>query len=69
MAKCYKVSYQNAVQDAFSKVLLVVLDNGKVYPEVNTTVQEHLNMDTLLDTDNLLKVYKSLFVFQHFLKN
>ncbi|ESO05754.1 hypothetical protein HELRODRAFT_191375 [Helobdella robusta] len=32
--KCKKRAYANAVEDAFSKVLLVVLDNGKVHIEI-----------------------------------
>ena len=60
MCKCRKLSHQAAVQDAFSKLLLVVLDNGKVYPEINTTVEEHLQMDPELETDGLLKVLSNI---------
>ncbi|ELT92150.1 hypothetical protein CAPTEDRAFT_215010 [Capitella teleta] len=51
-----KLSYQLAVQNAFSKLVLVLLNNGKVFPEINTTVEENLKDEPFLDMDNLLQV-------------
>ncbi|XP_059158008.1 RAD52 motif-containing protein 1-like [Physella acuta] len=38
--RCKKRAYQYALQNAFSKVLLVVLSNGKVFAEINTNIME-----------------------------
>ena len=54
--KARKRSYQFAVQDAFGKIVLAVLPNGKVYADVNTTVEERVNLDEDLETDSLIKV-------------
>jgi len=45
VARCRSVkrAYQSAVENAFSRVLLVVLDNGKVFVDVNNAVpQSHI---------------------------
>ena len=41
--KARKRSYQRAVEQAFSTVLLVVLGNGKVSVELDTTRPDHPN--------------------------
>jgi len=42
-----KRAYQSAVQNAFSHLLLVVLDNGKVFVDVNMTITDaEANMPT-----------------------
>lgn len=38
--KCKKLCHQRAVENAFSKVLLVILGNGKVTVEIDTTKPE-----------------------------
>jgi len=38
VCRSMKRAYQSAVQNAFSRLLLVVLDNGKVFADVNTTL-------------------------------
>ena len=35
-----KQAHQLAVEDAFGKLLLLVLDNGKVYAELNISTEE-----------------------------
>ncbi|CAL1538724.1 unnamed protein product [Lymnaea stagnalis] len=37
-----KRSHQNAIQNAFSKVILIVLSNGKVSAAINSNVKEHV---------------------------
>jgi hypothetical protein len=51
-----KQAHSQAVQNAFRRVLLVVLSNGKVYAEGNSTVEERVYCDEQLTTDNILKV-------------
>ena len=56
VCKAKKSAYNQAVQSAFHKVVLVVLGNGKVHVEVNTTVRDLLDYDQHLKMDDLLKV-------------
>lgn len=56
VCKCKKLAYQRAVENAFSKVILVVLSNGKVAVEVDTTQPELLLTEKVLDDENVLKV-------------
>lgn len=44
------------MEDAFSKILLVVLSTGKVHVEVNTTVEERIHLEEGLETESYLKV-------------
>ena len=53
------------MQNAFSKVILVVMASGKVHAEVNTTLEEQVHMDEELDTASHLKVIV-LFCFTSF---
>ena len=56
MCRAKKRAYQQATEDAFSKVLLVTLSGGKVHVEVNTTVEERLHHSEGLDLDAMLTV-------------
>jgi len=40
VCRCMKRAYQSAVENAFSHLLLVVLDNGKVFVDVNSTMAD-----------------------------
>ena len=42
VARCrsMKRAYQSAVENAFSRLLVVVLDNGKVFVEVNSVMTD-----------------------------
>ncbi|XP_055872060.1 RAD52 motif-containing protein 1-like isoform X2 [Biomphalaria glabrata] len=40
--RCMKQAYQDSIQKAFSKVILVILGNGKVYTDINSSVPEDL---------------------------
>ncbi|XP_012937033.1 RAD52 motif-containing protein 1 [Aplysia californica] len=42
-ALCHKRALERALQNAFSKILLVVSPDGKVYPEVDTTKSDPIN--------------------------
>lgn len=59
--RCKKRAYQYALQNAFSKVLLVVLSNGKVFAEINTNImesQEELKLDNNYLTVSYFNAYK-----------
>ncbi|KAI0226085.1 RAD52 motif-containing protein 1 [Lamellibrachia satsuma] len=56
MCRAKKRAYQQATEDAFSKILLVTLSGGKVHVEVNTTVEEKLHHSEGLDLDAMLTV-------------
>lgn len=56
VCKCKKLAYQRAVENAFSKVIIVVLSNGKVAVEVDNTQPELLLTEKVLDDENVLKV-------------
>lgn len=60
VCKCKKLAYQRAVENAFSKVIIVVLSNGKVAVEVDTTQPELLLTEKVLDDENVLKVLASM---------
>lgn len=53
-AKCKKLCHMRAVENAFSKVLLVVLGNGKVTVEIDTTRPELRN--DVVPENQLIKV-------------
>ncbi|OWF49510.1 RAD52 motif-containing protein 1-like [Mizuhopecten yessoensis] len=61
ICKAKKLSYQRAVEDAFSRVLLIVLNNGKVSVEIDTTrpdallAQKQVNMEPVLKVNELDK--------------
>ena len=55
ICKCKKLAYQRAVENAFSRVLLLVLSNGKVAVEVDTTRPELMHTEKMLNDKNLLK--------------
>jgi hypothetical protein len=57
VCKSKKLAYQRAVENAFSKVIVVVLSNGKITVEVDTTRPELLLTEKVLDEDNVLKVF------------
>ncbi|XP_052251148.1 RAD52 motif-containing protein 1-like isoform X2 [Dreissena polymorpha] len=48
VGKCKKLCYMRAIENAFSRVLLVVLGNGKVHVEIDTTKPE-LRTDVVSD--------------------
>jgi hypothetical protein len=56
VCRAKKQSYQQAVQNAFQRVLMVILDNGKVYVDINSTVEDRVYCDEQLTVDNTLKV-------------
>ncbi|XP_041361340.1 RAD52 motif-containing protein 1-like [Gigantopelta aegis] len=55
-AKSKKLSQQRALENAFSKLLIIVLGNGKVSVEVNTTLTEQILRTNHVDDSELLKV-------------
>lgn len=57
VCKSKKLAYQRAVENAFSKVIIIVLSNGKVTVEVDTTRPELLLTEKILDDENVLKVF------------
>ncbi|XP_062605447.1 RAD52 motif-containing protein 1-like [Saccostrea cucullata] len=56
ICKCKKLAYQRAVENAFSKVIILVLSNGKIAVEVDTTQPELLLTEKALDDENVLKI-------------
>ena len=54
ICKCQKLCHMKAVENAFSKVLLVVLGNGKVSVEIDTTKPD-FHSDNMPD-EQLVKV-------------
>ncbi|XP_060560881.1 uncharacterized protein LOC132720713 [Ruditapes philippinarum] len=52
--RCKKLCHQRAIENAFSKVLLIVLGNGKTMVEIDTTKPE-FKCDNIPD-DQLIKV-------------
>ena len=48
VCRSMKRAYQSAVQNAFSHLLLVILDNGKVFVDVNSTISDATSV-TLAD--------------------
>ena len=59
VCKAKKQAYQHAVESAFTKVLLVVLETGKAHVEVNTTLEEAPQPDLVEDSGDI-KVCRSL---------
>ncbi|KAL4217954.1 RAD52 motif-containing protein [Mactra antiquata] len=57
VCKCKKISHQRAIENAFAKLLLIVLDNGKVTVEVDTTIPE-FHVDRI-PQDQLIKASQS----------
>lgn len=51
-----KRAYQRAVENAFSRIVLVILPGGRVYADVNTTLEDNLERENLLSDEGLLKV-------------
>ena len=60
ICRAKKQAYQFAVQDAFSKLLIVVTGTGKAYPEIDTTIDRHLEAKELFE---ILPVSGALFYF------
>ncbi|XP_076101495.1 RAD52 motif-containing protein 1-like [Mytilus galloprovincialis] len=57
ICKSKKLAYQRSLENAFSKVILIVLPNGKVTVEVDTTQADPVILtEKQLDDSNLLKV-------------
>ena len=58
MAVCRakKQAHQQAVQNGFCHLIIIVLDNSKVYVDINSTVEDRIYCDEQLEFDNLLKV-------------
>ncbi|XP_060073004.1 RAD52 motif-containing protein 1-like [Ylistrum balloti] len=56
VCKAKKLSYQRAVEDAFSRVLLIVLNNGKVSVEIDTTRPDALLAQKQANAESVLKV-------------
>lgn len=55
VCKCKKLSQSRAIENAFSKVLLVVLPNGKATVEIDTTKPD-FNSANYVPDDQLIKV-------------
>ncbi|KAK3576606.1 hypothetical protein CHS0354_023123 [Potamilus streckersoni] len=55
VCKCKKLAFQRALEDSFSRVLLVVLSNGKVTVEIDTTKPEILAQE-LQEEEAVIKV-------------
>ena len=55
VCKCKKLSQSRAIENAFSKVLLVVLPNGKATVEIDTTKPD-FNSANYVPDDQLVKV-------------
>ena len=56
LCRAKKQAHQQAVQNAFHRILLVILDNGKVYVDINSSVEDRVYCDEQLTLDNLLEV-------------
>ena len=56
MCRAKKRAYQAAVARAFSRIILVVLPSGKVFADVNSSIEDILEKEALLDSDRHLKV-------------
>ncbi|KAK6167979.1 hypothetical protein SNE40_021893 [Patella caerulea] len=56
VGKTKKIASQRAKQNAFSKLLLIILPNGKVTVEVNTTIPDYFPINDDQDSQKLLKV-------------
>lgn len=57
ICKSKKLAYQRSLENAFSKVILIVLPNGKVTVEVDTTQPDPVILtEKQLDDSNVLKV-------------
>jgi len=65
VCRSMKRAYQSAVQNAFSHLLLVVLDNGKVFVDVNSVISDEANHLTPTDAayrSEILQVSLTLIV-------
>ena len=56
VSRARKRAHQLACEDAFSRILLVTVPGGKVYVEVNTTVEDRLHHTEGLNLDTMLTV-------------
>lgn len=56
ICKSKKLAYQRSIENAFSKVILIVLPNGKVTVEVDTTKPDLILTEKRLDEDKCLQV-------------
>ncbi|KAJ8317098.1 hypothetical protein KUTeg_005002, partial [Tegillarca granosa] len=55
LCKCKKLAYQRAIENAFSRVLVIVLSNGKVMVEINTMKPEIQLSENKLDDTPVLQ--------------
>lgn len=58
VCRARKRAHQLACEDAFSRILLVIVAGSKVYVEVNTTVEERIHHSEGLDLEAMLTVTK-----------
>ncbi|KAK2165154.1 hypothetical protein LSH36_54g07006 [Paralvinella palmiformis] len=56
VCRAKKQAHQQAVQNGFCHLIIIVLDNSKVYVDINSTVEDRIYCDEQLEFDNLLKV-------------
>ena len=66
VCRSMKRAYQRAVENAFSHLMLVVLDNGKVFVDVNSTMSDTPLQSCLAPTQDQYHV-QILTVFLTFL--
>jgi len=62
-----KQAYRSAVENAFSHLLLVILDNGKVFVDVNSMIADAAPQSHVTPTDDryhlqILPVFLTFFV-------
>jgi len=62
VCRAMKRAYQSAVQNAFSRLLLVVLDNGKVFVDINSTTADDLLHSSTGDAAQILPVFSAFSV-------
>ena len=56
VCKAKKQAHQRATENAFGKVVLVIMADGRLHVEVNTTVEEALYYDDDLNQRDIIKV-------------
>jgi len=67
LCRSMKRAYQSAVENAFSRLLLVVLDNGKVFVEdmIDSSADSHQFDSQILQVPYCMLVSNSLTVLSH----
>ena len=63
LCRLKKTTFQRASENAFSKVLIVVLASGKIHVEINTTYEETLDDIAEMRHEQFIKVIIQLIKF------